>query len=114
MDIRFADGGRARILQHGVRLAKLEEAPQDAEELLEAVACCAANYCNRRDIPTGMEWALSILLSRVMRGDGLRPVSSVKRGDTAITYGTEETAAATLLAPFVRLATPAEEEGLYE
>ncbi|MBR5390966.1 MAG: hypothetical protein IK141_06705 [Clostridia bacterium] len=106
MNIRFAEDGRQRVLEQAAALAGLEELPQEAEALLEAVACGAAAICNRRDLPREMEWPLAVLLSRALRDGAERPVTAVKRGDTQITYGPEDLSAKVLLGPFIRLGTP--------
>ena len=106
MSIRLAEEGRQRVLAKAGALAGMEELPQEAETLLEAVVCGAAALCNREDIPEGMEWPLAILLSRALRDGTERPVTTVKRGDTQITYGPEELPARVLLSPFVRLGMP--------
>ncbi len=106
MSIRFAEEGRQRVLERAAALAGIEELPQEAETLLEAVVCGAAALCSREDIPEGMEQPLAILLARALRDGAERPVTAVKRGDTQITYGPEELSPRVLLSPFVRLRTP--------
>ncbi len=106
MNARFAPGGRERILEEARMLTESEKTPEEAERLLDGVTQVALNHCRREDVPESMEWPLSLLLARVLEGEGLRPVSTVKRGDTAITYGAEPLELETLLAPFVRLASP--------
>ena len=73
----------------------------------------AAALCGRAHIPACMEGTLAALLCRRLSGQGDRAVSSVKRGDTTITYeqgGSSSMEA--LLRPFVRLKTP--ERGRWE
>lgn len=106
MSIRFAEGGRERILKQGAVLSGLESPPQQAELLLDMLVSGAAAMCNRRDIPQTMEGALAVLLARLYREDMIRPVSTVKRGDTAITYVPGEPSTQALLQPFMRLHTP--------
>ncbi len=111
MSLRYENGGRERVLKQGLALAGLEEAPE-AEIILDGLAAMAAAWCGREDIPAGMEWALAVLLSRQLKGQAERPVTQVKRGDTAITYGEGPGGlelVKLLLAPFVRLGTPKEE-----
>jgi len=107
MSVRFAEGGKERILQQALALSGMESAPHAGEEMLEVLASLAAAWCGRSDIPEAMEGALAALLCRRMQGEDDRQVSSVKRGDTTITYeqGTPVTMEG-LLRPFVRLKTP--------
>lgn len=105
--IRFAEGGRQRIFEQGVLLFGEEDIPQTADVLLDGVIRCAAAFCGRSDIPESMEWPLAVLFSRVLQDGEGRPVTSVKRGDTAVTYADRETMSMeTLLSPFVRLQSP--------
>ena len=69
------------------------------------LASLSTAWCGRSDIPEAMEGTLAVLLCRQLQGEGDRQVSSVKRGDTTITYaeGSDPMAA---LKPFVRLRTP--------
>lgn len=106
MQVRFVEGGRERVLRRALQLAKTEQKPEEAELLLDGVCRAALNHCRREDVPESMEWPLAVLLARVIREGDLRPVSSVKRGDTAITYGRDGMDTGALLAPFVRLGTP--------
>ena len=106
MSVRFAEGGRERILQQALALSGVEGDPR-AEEMLEVIASLSAAWCGRSVIPEEMEGALAALLSRQLQGEGDRQVTSVKRGDTTITYAREEQQSMErLLAPFVRLRTP--------
>ena len=104
MSAAFAEGGRQRILEQGMALSGLESAPQQAELLLDLVVDGVTAWCGRSDIPEEMERCVALLLSRVLRDGVERPVSVVKRGDTAITYGDSDVHA--LLEPFVRLKSP--------
>lgn len=107
MSAAFAEGGRQRILEQGMALSGLERAPQQAELLLDLVTSAVTAWCGRDDIPREMEGTLAILLARVLRDGAERPVSTVKRGDTAITYGEQgNEGLGKLLEPFVRLKTP--------
>ena len=107
MSAAFAEGGRQRILEQGMALSGLESAPQQAELLLDTVTATVTAWCNRRDISREMEGAVALLLSRLLVEDALRPVSSVKRGDTTITYAQQAGVdMKSLLEPFVRLKTP--------
>lgn len=106
MRVRFAEGGRDRILQQALALSGLESAPK-AEEMLETLVSLSAARCGRCDIPEEMEGTLAALLSRHLQGEGERMVSSVKRGDTTIAYEQGgQLSMDQLLAPFVRLRTP--------
>ena len=106
MSVRFAEGGKDRILQQALALSGMESAPH-AGEMLEMLASLSAAWCGRSDIPEAMEGTLAALLCRQLQGEGERQVSSVKRGDTTITYeqGVGVTME-TMLRPFVRLKTP--------
>lgn len=106
MNISFAEGGRERILKQGAVLSGLESPPEQAEVLLDTLLCSVSALCNRRDIPESMEGTVSILLARLYQEGIARPVSTVKRGDTAITYVTGQPDVLSLLQPFVRLHTP--------
>lgn len=105
----FAEGGRERILQTALTLAGLEQ-DAAAEAQLDVLASMAAAVCGREHLPANMEETLAVLLSRRLAGQGDRAVSSVKRGDTTITYesgGQEGTAdLRQALTPFVRLRSP--------
>ena len=105
----FAEGGRERILQTAVTLAGVERDEQ-VEAQLDALASMAAALCGRAHIPVCMEGTLAALLCRRLSGQGDRAVSSVKRGDTTITYesgGRTESADLTqALAPFIHLRSP--------
>ena len=105
MSAAFAEGGRQRILQQGMALSGLESAPQQADLLLDLVVDSVTAWCGRTDIPEEMERCVALLLSRVLRDGVERPVSVIKRGDTAITYGDSDVRA--LLEPFVRLKSTA-------
>ena len=107
MSAAFAEGGRQRILEQGMALSGLESAPQQAELLLNTLTAAVAAWCGREDIPEEMEGAMAILLAQSLKDGDDRPVTSVKRGDTAITYADGKTVdSRALLAPFVRLKTP--------
>lgn len=74
--------------------------------MLDSVVSCAAAYCGIRSIPPEMEMLLAILFADELAEDE-RNVTTVKRGDTAITYAAEtRRTMEQLLAPFVRLRTP--------
>ena len=107
MSAAFAEGGRQRILEQGMALSGLESAPQQAELLLDTLTAAALGWCCREDIPEEMEGAMAVLLAQTLKEGNDRPVTTVKRGDTAITYAdTGAVDRKTLLAPFVRLKTP--------
>lgn len=107
MSAAFAEGGRQRILEQGMALSGLESAPQQAELLLDTLTSAVTAWCCREDIPEEMEGVMAILLAQVLNDGSDRPVTTVKRGDTAITYADTETVdRRELLAPFVRLKTP--------
>lgn len=106
MDALYAEGGRERILEHALRLSGLSAPPEGWESLYAAAADSALAVCRRRDIPREMETAVAALLAALYREGLDRPVSSVRRGDTAITYaGLSLCDARTLLQPFIRLRT---------
>ena len=105
MSAAFAEGGRQRILEQGMALSGLESAPQQAELLLDLVVDGVTAWCGRSDVPREMERCVALLLSRVLKDGVERPVSVIKRGDTAITYGDGDVRA--MLEPFVRLKSPA-------
>ena len=107
MSAAFAEGGRQRILEQGMALSGLESAPQQAELLLDTLTSAVTAWCCREDIPEEMEGVMAVMLASMLQGGGDRPVTTVKRGDTAITYADAETVdRRALLAPFVRLKTP--------
>lgn len=112
MSAAFAEGGRQRILEQGMALSGLESDPRQAELLLDTVTGAVTAWCNRTDIPEEMEGAMAILLAKMLQDGADRPVSTVKRGDTAITYadrgGVDMMG---LLEPFVRLKTPQRRRG---
>ena len=109
MSARFAEGGKERILQQALALSGMESAPL-AGEMLEVLASLSTAWCGRSDIPEAMEGTLAVLLCRQLQGEGDRQVSSVKRGDTTITYESGQQTANTdltqALAPFIHLRSP--------
>lgn len=114
MSIRFAEGGRDRVLRQGLALSGLESAPPQAETLLDTLVYSAAALCGRRDIPRAMEGALAVLLARSYQEGLGRSVSTVKRGDTAITYASGQPSMQSLLQPFMRLHTPGRRRKWYD
>lgn len=70
--------------------------------LVEMAAQRACAYCQREDVPPGMEQAVAALALALQ--DGGEVVKSLTRGDTSITYDISQ-GPATLLAPFRRLGT---------
>lgn len=106
MNARFAEGGAERIRQQARVISGLELPEERETALLETLAAHALGHCGRGDVPEEMEGALAVLLARLFREGLERPVSSVKRGDTAITYDRQQPSAEALLAPFVRLRSP--------
>lgn len=109
MAVTFAEGGRERILQTALTLAGVDR-DDKAEAQLDTLVSMAAAICGREHIPDYMEGTLAALLCRQLTGQGDRAVSSVKRGDTTITYESSgKTASADLtqtLAPFIHLKSP--------
>ena len=109
MSVRFAEGGRERILEQALALSGVDRDGR-TENALDTLASLAAAWCGRGDIPRQMEGAMAVLLSRSLQGEDGRQVSSVKRGDTTITYAGGQPGfsaqGAELLAPFVRLSSP--------
>ena len=107
MSAAFAEGGRQRILERGMALSGLESIPQQADLLLDILTSAVLGWCCREDIPEEMEGVMAVLLVQALKDNDERPVTTVKRGDTAITYAdTGAVDRRTLLAPFVRLKTP--------
>ena len=106
MSAGFAEGGAERIRQRARAIAGLELPAERETALLETLAAHALGHCGRRDIPEEMEDVLAVLLARLFREGTERPVSSVKRGDTAITYDRQQPSFEARLAPFVRLRSP--------
>ena len=109
MAVTFAEGGRERILQTALALAGVDRDDQ-AEAQLDTLDSTAAAICGREHIPAYMEGTLAALLCRRLTGQGDRAVSSVKRGDTTITYESGQQTANTdltqALAPFIHLRSP--------
>lgn len=106
MDGVYQPGGRERVLARALSLSGLKEAPPQAQALLDAATDAALAVCCRRDIPEGLEGGVAALLSELYRDGGERPVTTVRRGDTAITYGSLGLRdARLLLQPYVRLNT---------
>lgn len=110
MDIRYeCCGAQARIEELALSISGLAAPPQAGQALYTAAVSAALNLCGRLDVPRAMEPALGLILADMYREGLHRPVSSVKRGDTAITYaaGGEGGMLDTrmLLSPFIRLRT---------
>ncbi len=99
------EGGEQRVKQLALSLSGLSEAPSAEQALYEAAVNFALVYCHRVDIPPEMEHALALVLSDLYRDGVSRPVSSVRRGDTNITYADQGGRAIRVFAPFVRLKT---------
>lgn len=99
--------GALRVQSDARRLAGLTQPPPAGDVLFEAVVQTALALCNRREVPPEMESALSVLLAQAYEGGLGRSVSTVKRGDTSITYAAGGLAQwRELLAPFTRLGSP--------
>lgn len=109
MAVTFAEGGRERILQTALTLAGVDRNEQ-SEAQLDVLVSMAAAVCGREYISSCMEGTLATLLCRRLTGQGDRAVSSVKRGDTTITYDsagqTDSIDLTKALAPFMHLASP--------
>jgi hypothetical protein len=106
MSAPFEEGGRERVLARALALAGLSDAPAQWSALLDSAADAALALCCRDDIPAAMEGGVAALLCELFRDGADRPVTSVRRGDTAITYGSLGLQdARLLLQPFVRLHT---------
>lgn len=105
MDRRYIrGGGELRVQADARRLAGMTEPPAAADILYESVLHTALALCNRRDVPPEMEAPLSILLAQAYESGLGRGVSTVKRGDTSITYGAGGmTQWRELLAPYIHL-----------
>lgn len=56
------------------------------DKIVNLVVQKALNYCNRSDIPTVMELALSEMVANYLKNSTNQIVQSVKEGDTTITY----------------------------
>mgnify|MGYP006976140698 CR=1 FL=1 len=108
MNAGFAEGGAERIRQQARVISGLELPAERETALLETLAAHALGHCGRGDVPEEMEGALAVLLAGALcvAGTPLALVSSVKRGDTAITYDRQQPSFEALLAPFVRLRSP--------
>ena len=100
------EGGQIRVQANARQLAGLSSPPAAAGVLHDAVVHTALALCQRKTIPAEMESLLSILLHYgFLEGIG-RSVSTVKRGDTSITYAAGGLDLwQRLLAPFVRMGT---------
>lgn len=107
--IRYeSPGARERIEALALAVSGLEAPPQAGQALYDAALHSALGLCGRGDVPRAMEPALSLILADLYREGLHRPVSSVKRGDTSITYAAGQGGIGdvkALLAPFVRLRT---------
>ena len=100
----YEPGGQERVLTRALALSGLSEAPAHQTALLQSATDAALAICARTDVPPGMEGGVAALLSELFRDGADRPVSSVRRGDTAITYGSLELRdARLLLQPYIRL-----------
>ncbi len=100
------EGAKERIEAAALQLSGLVAAPEAREALFSAAVASALNLCGREDVPEMMEPALAQILAGLYLNGMARPVSAVKRGDTAITYtsgGVSDTSA--LLSPFIKLRT---------
>jgi hypothetical protein len=99
-------GGPQRVVAEAMALANLKELPEAGMVLHDAVVHTALALCQRKTIPAEMESLLSILLHYgFLEGIG-RSVSTVKRGDTSITYAPGGLDLwCKLLAPWIRLGT---------
>ena len=85
----------------GEELGEAEYAP-----MAVAVGAIAKCYCNREDIPEGMQAAVGALLVAAVREQRREGVASVTRGDTAVTYQYHELfELLPVLAPWRRLGT---------
>ena len=83
---------------------------ENGDLLVGIAADRALAHCSRRDIPEAMEQAVAVLT--VFLAGGGETVKSLTRGDTAITYATDDTSWAplALLEPWRRLGTVKREE----
>lgn len=92
-----------RILQMAQALGGEDLSPEKGVLLAEIAVDAACAFCNRRDVPPEMEQAVARLLLEL--GSPLGQVSTVQRGDTAVTYKTPQSAAQAALRPFCCLGT---------
>ncbi len=103
--VYFSDADApGRIAEQALALSGLSEVPAHSDVLFDAALSAALNLCGRNDVPREMELPIANILATLYQEGVSRPVSTVKRGDTAITYapgGLHEARA--LLAPFIRL-----------
>ena len=100
------EGGQIRVQANARQLAGISSPPAAAAVLHDAVVHTALALCNRKAIPREMEEPLSILLAAAYESGVGRQVSTVKRGDTSITYAAGGLDLwQRLLAPFVRMGT---------
>lgn len=99
-------GGSQRVVANAMELAGMKELPEAGMVLHDAVVHTALALCQRKTIPFEMEALLGILLHfGFLEGIG-RSVSTVKRGDTSITYAPGGLDLwCKLLAPWIRLGT---------
>ena len=95
-----------QIQELALQLSGLTAPPENSDALYQATLSWALNLCNRQDVPAAMEEPLALLLARAYTSHLDRPVSTVKRGDTSITYASTGDSAYSLqalLTPFIRL-----------
>ena len=89
------------------RMAELLGGEELGEERGNALAEMAVNaacaFCNRSEVPEAMEQAVARLVLELKCPQG--SVSTVQRGDTAVTYKAAQNGAQTALRPFCRLGT---------
>ena len=97
----------ARIWQMALLLGAEQVTDDQGAMLAELAGDSACAFCNRADIPKEMEQAVAMLLLELQEGCG--SVSSVRRGDTAVTYKPAQSAAKAALRPFCRLGTVKED-----
>ena len=100
------EGAKQRIEETALSLSGLSSPPENQEALYQAAVNGALSICGRKDVPEAMESALAVILSEMYQQGLNRPVSTVKRGDTSITYTSGELSdTKNILAPFIRLRT---------
>lgn len=92
-----------RILQMAQALGGESLSSEKGTLLAEIAVDAACAFCRRRDVPPEMEQAVARLLLELE--SPLGQVSTVQRGDTAVTYKNPQSAAQAALRPFCRLGT---------
>lgn len=97
------DGAAERIKEKALALSGTEE-PQHMEVLFDAALSYSLGVCGRDDVPYEMETAVAIVLAGLLKDGFSKPVTSLKRGDVAVTYASGDMEYfKNALAPFIKL-----------